>query len=475
MTRDTIAAVATAGGTAALAVVRLSGPEAIPIVAGLFRPGGRIRPSADPLCAVGHLTDGDRLVDRVVVWVYHAPRSYTGEDVVEICCHGGPQIAARILRLLLRSGARPAGAGEFTLRAFLNGKLDLAQAEAVEAVIRARSSAEAETAMRVLAGDLGRILRASLSRLIEALARIEAALDVQEDGEPDTLSPVWEPAGADDRDGVPRTLREEADRLRRLVEGGETARRIETGLRVVFAGRPNAGKSSLFNALAARDRAIVTPEPGATRDLLECAVEWDGLPVVLVDTAGLREGGGLAEMEGIRRARGAIATATLVVQVVDVSAATPEGTAEDLPRLGIPPERVVVALHKWDLAAGSAWEERTAGSGVLGAGRAAPPVVCSSVVGEPGVAPLRREIEARLRAAVGDPASAPVVGERQRAMLCEAHGALERASELLAQGHGAELVAFELRRALDRLGEILGERVGPRVLERVFSSFCVGK
>jgi len=481
MTGETIAALATARGTAALAVVRLSGPDAIPIVSGLFRPADRLSAPASPHCAIGQIFDGEEPVDRVVVWLYRAPRSYTGEDVVEIGCHGGCYASGRILQLLFRAGARPAREGEFTLRAFLNRKLDLAQAEAVEALIAARSAAAARAAARVLDGCLRRTLAESVDRLSEALALIEATLDIQEDGAPDTLSPLWEPRHPSGG-RIADILDRECEVLERLLQGGRTGQMLEEGLRVVLAGRSNAGKSSLFNALLARERAIVAPEPGTTRDFLEGWVEWDGLPIALVDTAGLQDATTPLEQEGIRRAREALASATLVVQVVDVKATSAGEAAADAKQLGVPPERVVVALHKWDLGAGPDWAEsasRGLGGGVCEAtGEAAAPwspAVPSSVVAEPGVEPLRRVLLDRLHAGIGDPEATLLVGERQRQTLARAHEALVGARDLLARGYGGELVAFELKQALERVGEVLGRAVGPLVLDQVFSRFCVGK
>jgi tRNA modification GTPase len=473
MTGDTIAALATARGTGALAVVRLSGPDAFAIVHGLLRPAPGETALA-PHCVVGRIFDGAAPVDRVVAWFYRAPRSYTGEDVVEIGCHGGAYAPERVLHLLLRAGARPARGGEFTLRAFLNGKLDLAQAEAVEAMITARSGAAARAALRVLDGDLRRTLTACVDRLSAALADVEATLDIQEDGAPDTLSPLWRP-GPDaalppEAAAILRALGEERDRLARLLQGGRAGSMIEEGLRVVLAGRPNAGKSSIFNALLARDRAIVAADPGTTRDLLEGWVEWDGLPVVLVDTAGLREAAvAPLEAEGMRRAREALAAATLVVLVADVTDATPASATKEARALGVPEERIVVALHKWDLGAAPEWVARIEGH------EDARRFVPSSVLTDPGVEPLRRALLERLRDGIGDPEAVALVGRRQRETLTRAHEALEEAIGLLREGHGDELVAFALRRALDRLGEILGVGVGPRVMEEIFARFCVGK
>jgi tRNA modification GTPase len=484
MHSETIAALATARGPSALAVVRLSGPAALDVVDRLFLPAGRLTRLPGQACAVGHLVAGAERVDQVVVTLFRAPHSFTGEDLVEITCHGGDLTPGRVLDLVLASDdVRPAREGEFTLRAFLNGKLDLSQAEAVEALITARSVASARAALRVLGGDLRRSLEASMESLTSALARLEVSLDVQEDGAPDVLSPA-STGEAGTRD-IAALLSDERARMTRLLAGGRTGRLLDAGLRVVFVGRPNAGKSSLLNALLALDRAIVSPVPGTTRDVLEAPAVWAEVPLVLVDTAGLRAGGDPVEQEGVRRAREAIRTATLVVHVVDVAATTPASVAADVKLLDVPREQCLIALHKWDLPPASGWtgpaaaSARAEGSADADASAhadlGARACVHSSTIDAPGVESLRAAIVESLRKMTGDSEETLLVADRQCALMTEALQGLDRARELLASGDGRELVAFELRRALERLGEILGTRVGPRVLEEIFSRFCVGK
>ncbi len=470
MMKDTIAALATARGVSALAIVRISGPLAIAIVEQVFRPRTALAQLATRACAVGHIATATERVDQVVVTLFRAPHSYTGEDVIEITTHGGLVVPPRVLELLCQRGARPADPGEFTQRAFLNGKVDLAQAEAVEALIAAKSAVAAQAAMRVLAGGLRRSLEPCLDRLASILTTLEASLDVQEDGAPDSTS-----LNAGDTAGVLRVLLEEGEGLQRMLESARAGAQFEQGLRVVFAGRPNAGKSSLFNALLARERAIVSSEPGTTRDYLEGCVEWEGSPIVLIDTAGIAEARTLIEQECVRRSREAVASAALVVQVVDVSATEPGDAAGDVERLRAVPERRVVALHKWDLPRHRAWDallmQDPPNRGVWRDVRFVP----SSTVSEPGVASLRSEIVRLARSQTGEGAGACMVGQRQRQLLVDAVESIARAAEGLRAGDGVELAACELRSALDRMGEILGRRVGPMVIEQIFSRFCVGK
>jgi tRNA modification GTPase len=311
-----------------------------------------------------------------------------------------------------------------------------------------------------------------LASLTSILARLEASLDIQEDGAPDALAPAA--MGGSLTSDTAALLDDERARMARLLAGGRTGRLLEAGLRVVFAGRPNAGKSSLLNALLARDRVIVSPVPGTTRDVLEVPAEWAGLPLVLTDTAGLRVGGDPLEREGVRRARAAIRTAALVIHVVDAAATTPESIASDARYLDIPREQCLIALHKWDLPPAIGWMGLAAdarsheGLGARGC-------VCSSAVGAPGVESLRTAIVGALQEMTDDSEATLFVAERQRGLMAEALQGTDRARALLASGAGAELVAFELRRALERVGEILGTRVGPNVLDEIFSRFCVGK
>ncbi len=497
MLTDTIVALATPPGTGALAIVRLSGPEVIRIVDRVFRPSGKIAALASHTCGVGEIVDGNESIDQVVATVFRSPRSYTGEDCIEISCHGGFLAPSRILNALQREGARCARAGEFTLRAFLNGKMDLAQAEAVAALISARSAAGARAAFRVLGGGLRRSLEPCLAKLTEALALIESSLDIQEDGAADVLAQESaDLAGSVGGGVVKQILAKERVRLKGLLGGGATSRLLEEGIRIALVGKPNAGKSSIFNAILSRERAITSPAPGTTRDTIQEWIECGGFPVALMDTAGLGSPKTPVEQEGVRRTREAIAAASVAILVVDVSSEDPGDLEGAIADLGVGADAVIVALHKWDLGSSPAWKPVAsrgrleiegggaprAGSAVSGShGENRPELaqgvaVCpSSVVAEPGVDPLMRVVRDRLAAGVGDPEATLLIGERQRRLLAEAHAAVSRAQEIREQGEGGELVAFELRQGLEQIGEILGRRVGPLVLDQVFSRFCVGK
>ncbi|MBD3235431.1 MAG: tRNA uridine-5-carboxymethylaminomethyl(34) synthesis GTPase MnmE [Candidatus Eisenbacteria bacterium] len=484
MKTDTIVALSTAPGPAALAVVRLSGPAALSIAGRCFRAAGRLAKLATRCCAVGHLVDGETPLDQVVATVFRAPETYTGEDLVEFTCHGGSAVPAEATRVLQAAGARPARPGEFTQRAFLNGRLDLAQAEAVAALIGARSAAEARIAVRALEGGLRQQIDPLLRRLTTARAQIEAALDVQEDGAPDVLAPNENglSGGRASRDAPPGDrFVEEIAQLDRLLAGAEGGRRIAEGLRVAIVGLPNAGKSSLFNALLGRQRAIVSAEAGTTRDFLEGEACWQGLPLVLIDTAGLRppaagadgtaDEGAAIELEAIQRTHRTLATASLVLLVVDASATSPRAATAQIEALAIGERPLILALHKWDLGAREGWRSARQPPGPLGDAW----IVRSSVRGAPGVDALHAAIVRAGAGEVGDLADAVALGQRQRALLAEARDALERARGLEAENAGSELIAFELREAAEALGRLLGRRVGPELLEEIFARFCVGK
>jgi len=312
MLDDTIAAIATPLGEGGLAVIRLSGPRALAIAEASFRAAGKSRPplSAAPTHTVhfGRIARGGQAVDEVLLSVLRAPRTFTREDVVEISCHGGLLPARLVLETLLENGARLAEPGEFTRRAFLNGRMDLAQAEAVADLIHARTELALAAAQEQLAGKLSQRINLLRDDLMKILAHVEAHIDF-----PD------EDIGPDTREGLMARLRAALafmDQLLRTANEGQILRR---GIRAAIVGRPNAGKSSLLNQLLGRDRAIVSPIPGTTRDTIEETANIRGLPILFIDTAGLREAGGEIEREGVRRSRASLAGAELILHVLDGS------------------------------------------------------------------------------------------------------------------------------------------------------------
>jgi tRNA modification GTPase len=485
---DTIAAVATAIGAAGLAVVRVSGSSALAIAEAVFEgarlsqvPGGTLhhgwaaRPEATEVAgADGHVAAG-RLVstapggptaaaparvirvrlDEVVAAVFRAPRSYTRQDVVEFSCHGGALSAGRVLAALLAAGARQARPGEFTLRAFLNGRLDLAQAEAVADLIHAETEGAHALALGQLRGELSRQLATICEALRDAAAEVEARVDFAED-----VGGVEVPGHVIDR------IAGAGCALTALLDGAAYGRALREGVRVVLVGRPNVGKSSLFNVLVGERRAIVTPHAGTTRDLVSEAIEVAGVRVTLADTAGLREGGNQAESEGVARARTALEESAVVLWVVDASVPLDEEDCRMAARLA--GRRVILALNKCDLPRTA---EVRALDEALGGGPFA--AVATSAIRGDGISELRSAL-GRLLAGPGGLAGV-VANPRHVEALGRARGALERAHAAAVDGAPGEIVSLELREALQALGEVTGETVDEDLLERIFSRFCIGK
>ncbi len=478
-TFDTIAAISTPLGRAALAVVRITGPQAVVIAGRVFRTGadGLVNAPARTL-RFGHAVDpGGDPIDEVVAVVLRAPASYSGEDMVELTCHGGSQSAPRLLRALLTAGARAAGPGEFTQRAFLNGRIDLAQAEAVADVIHAETELAHRLAARQIEGALSRGLSAIAEPLRDLLAGTEARVDFAEDAGLEELPPSIE-------SGLARA----AQALDLLLAGSDLGRRAREGVRLAIVGRPNVGKSSLFNALLGEDRAIVTAIPGTTRDAVSERLELSGVPVRLVDTAGVRDAKGQIETLGIERARREIDGADLVLWVLD--RAEPARGEDRAVGALLQGHARVVALNKSDRA--SALDAR-----VLGI-HEEESIAVSAHTGA-GIAELRARLAAVVAGgtggsgAMGSAAEALVTNTRHIEALGRARIALARALEavrpLVPEGAGGaraagaraglpapgEIVAGEIRLALEALGEVTGEAVAPDLLDRIFARFCIGK
>ncbi len=456
---DTIVARATGPGAGALALIRLSGPGAAAILRALTP--GRASLPAPRRATVAELHDpgSGRLLDQAVVTLFPSPGSYTGEDVVEISCHGGPVVVGSVEEACRRLGARRAEAGEFTRRAFLNGRMDLLQAEAVADLVEGRSSAQQDVAVHQLQRGLSRRIAELRGELLRVEALLVQHLDFPDEDEPPV--PVERIAGA--LDGVVASL----DDLLGTAPGGVLLRE---GALVVLAGRPNAGKSSLFNALLGEERAIVTDEPGTTRDALEVPVSLGGYPFRLVDTAGLREGGGTVERLGIEVAYRYLAQADLVLFCLE-SGRAPAG--EELAFLeSRGRDSVLVACTKMDLGPAEEWD---------GPGAGLPPgftfVEVSAETGA-GLGSLGEGLRDRVYGplALARAREAPVVTrERQVEALRLARGELLAFAEGLRSGIPPEVVSSHLRSAETALEEVVGIIQGDEVLDVVFREFCIGK
>jgi len=468
---DTIAAIATAPGAVGLAVVRVSGPAAIALADAVFRGRAPLGTAASHTLHHGWAvwpgaaregadSGAGARIDEVVAAIFRAPRSYTREDVVEISGHGGGS-AARILAALRDAGARLARPGEFTLRAFLNGRIDLAQAEAVADVIHAETESARMLALGQLAGELSRRLEAVRVPLEDLLAEVEARVDFAEDVGGIEIPP-HAVAGIAAADAA----------LAALLEGAAFARALRDGVRVPLVGSPNAGKSSLFNALVGEERAIVAPEPGTTRDRVSESVEIAGVRVSLSDTAGLREDAGAVEAIGVARSRELLAGSPLVLWVVDGSRPLDPGDrriADALRERDAAPRRVVVALNKRDLP------ERVAAGEVarLFEGTEAECVRVSATTGA-GVEDVRAAL-GRMAGAGDGTLAAAVSNPRHAEALGRARAALGRAAAAAREAEPGEIVALELRESLGAIGEVTGHAVAEDLLERIFARFCVGK
>jgi len=448
---DTIVAPATPPGVGALAVVRISGPRALECAGQAF--DGRTSPAdaAPRTVLLGEIVGADgAAIDEVLLTIFHAPSSFTGENSVEISCHGAPCLVRRIVSRVLETGARLAGPGEFTRRAFLNGRIDLAQAESVADLVGAKTAGAARSALRQLHGELSGTLGALRGRLVGALADVEADLDFSaEEGVPPFAG-----------EGAGRAVREARSEIDSLVERGTVGRIVRDGVRLVLAGRRNSGKSTLFNALLGEARAIVSPEPGTTRDVLEGDLEIGGILFRLSDTAGVHRGEvGRVEEEGMRRAASRREDADLILLVIDGSERL---SGEDRRLLEESEGRNrVIAVSKLDLR------------------RKAEKVPCLETedlyelcaLDGRGIDDLRGAL---LRAAlggreIGDP---EVTSVRHLELLRSAGESLDSALQVLDRG---ELLAEDLRAAAAALGEITGEGAREELLDQIFERFCLGK
>jgi tRNA modification GTPase len=452
-TSDTIVAVATPGGRAGLGIVRLSGPAAHRVACALI---GREEPLTARHATVARLRFGDGVLDHVVVTYFAQPHSYTTEDLVELSAHGSPIVLQHIVQSSIALGARLARPGEFTFRAFVNGRIDLTQAEAVADLIEAVTPRQARAASAQLDGNLAAGLQSFDRALFDLVARLEASLDFPEEG-----YHFIEPGG----------LLSELERIRgdvdELLAGARQGQLVRDGVRVVIAGRPNVGKSSLFNHLTRADRAIVAPQAGTTRDLIIESIDLNGIPVTLVDTAGLRRAVDEIEHEGVRRATNAVTTADLLLVVLDVSTPLEADDHDLLEKSG--GRLRAIAVNKCDCA--RAWEPSAIVGGAGGW------CEISSLTGE-GCGRLL-EIVASTLGASPDTTDLPrVSNERHIALLRRCSAALGRAveeSRRLGPHAPEELLLVELNDARNALEEIAGARTTDDVLARIFERFCVGK
>jgi tRNA modification GTPase len=441
---DTIAAISTPIGEGAIAVVRLTGSAALSILSRVFRSSTTPENLQPRHVYFGQIHNGAAKIDEVLVTFFRGPASYTGEDVVEISCHGGVLVTRRLLDLLLSAGARMADPGEFTQRAFLNGKLDLTQAEAVMDLIRAQTELALRAANEQLAGHLGREVSDIRELLLTVLAHVEAYIDFpDEEIDPDTGTAL--------RDRI--SMLEQ--RLDKLLATADQGRVLRHGLRTVIYGAPNVGKSSLLNLLLGYQRAIVTEIPGTTRDTIEEVINIRGIPVRLIDTAGARESSDLVETEGIRRTYQEVEHADFVIHMVDASQPRSE-------RQLFSDRKGSLLLNKIDLGLHADWLET---EGIR--------FSCKERI---GLEDLNQAIWEHVMGGVGTMVDVRVaINARHQAALHGARLLLETANRSLEEGKSPEFVSIELRGALDGVGEVVGKIDTEDLLGKIFSEFCIGK
>lgn len=456
---DTIAAISTPYGESGIGIVRVSGPRAKKLATKLFRPKQRRKFLESHRVSYGEIVDpvARTVIDEVLLLFMAKPKTYTREDVLEIHCHGGYLVLRKILECTLREGARVAEPGEFTKRAFLNGRIDLAQAEAVIETIKAKTPAGLRIANEQLRGRLSGEILEIKETLLDALAEIEGRLDFPE-----------EDLGDVDSDGIHRDLEKTSEWLAGLVSSFEDGRVLRDGVVVAIVGKTNVGKSSLLNTFLGEEKAIVTGIAGTTRDVIEETVSLSGMILRVVDTAGMQKWRNIVEQEGIRRTKKMIREADLVLLVVDRSRCL---SSEDgrIFRV-IRKKKNIVVVNKIDLC--PKLDRRQ----VQVAFPEAPMVEISALTGE-GVERLREEIYDFVvksgMSGLGD--QTVIIEARHKRSLEEALDAVERAKKATGRGVSPEIVALEIRCVLDKLGEIVGETVSEDILDKVFSQFCVGK
>lgn len=457
MSQDIIAAIATPAGPGAIGILRLSGPGAAKLAARCFRPLGKKPLEAHPVRTLvyGDLLDREgQAIDRCLCTYSLAPESYTGEDTAEFHCHGSPMVLSLGLEALFAQGARQAGPGEFTRRAFLNGKLDLAQAEAVGDLLEARSREGARHAAGRLSGALSRRVGEIYSALVDVMAHFHAVLDYpDEDIDPFRM------------EELSATLTQQQQALDALLATCRRGRQLQRGVSCALVGRPNAGKSSLLNALAGYDRAIVTDIPGTTRDTLEVEVELGGVPVRLIDTAGLRQSDDPIERMGVERSRRAMEEAELILVLWDSSVAPTQEDGELLEQaLSLAP---TILIHtKTDLPSGP--------MPFLTLDPMPPVVELSTKTGE-GLEALEQAVAALFPRDSQVPYGQLLSNQRQEEAARRARDCICRAREALELGITPDALLTDVEQALQALGELTGQSVAEDVTARIFQRFCVGK
>lgn len=449
---DTIIAPATPQGISALAVIRLSGEQAIPLAARIFS-GKDLKTLPSHRVAVGFIKDGDRIVDEVVVTIFRKPKSYTREDMVEISCHGSPVVVREIINLFIRLGARLAGPGEFTKRAFLNGRIDLTQAEAVADIIHAETENARQAAMNQMRGGFSKEINRLREELIEFASLIELELDFAE-----------EDVEFARRDELKNLVLRILAFVEKLIASFASGNVIKNGIPTVIAGKPNAGKSTLLNALLNEERAIVSDIPGTTRDTIEDEITIGGLLFRFIDTAGLRHTTDVIEAQGVERTRQYMKRASLILYLIDLTQATEEevkAQEEELRSLHIPYILIGNKTDKLTASEIERWKKF--------------PMVFISAAAGTNLDELKQRILNNFLIKQVKTGDVLVTNARHYQSLVETREALKRVLEGLDQQISGELLAFDIRQAQYHLGQITGSITTEDLLDSIFSRFCIGK
>ena len=454
---DTIAAISTGMTSSGIGIIRISGPDAIAIADKVYdsRSGKKLENMPTHTIHYGFIRDGEEFIDEVLVMLMRGPRSFTAEDTVEINCHGGVYAMNRILELVIRNGARPAQPGEFTKRAFLNGRIDLSQAEAVIDVINAKNEYALKSSVSQLKGSVLKVIKNIREKIIYHIAYIESALD-----DPEHIS----------LEGYPEQLEEQVDQWKKkihtLIASAENGKRMKEGIKTVIVGKPNAGKSSLLNVLLGEERAIVTDIAGTTRDVLEEQMSLSGISLNIIDTAGIRSTEDVVEKIGVKKAKTYARDADLIIYVVDSSTGLDENDEEIMEM--IRDRKAIVLLNKMDLDCITTEEDIRK--------HLDKPVIPVSAKEEQGIDRLEQTVKDMFYdGSISFNDEIYITNMRQKAALKEALDSLEQVSVSIQNQMPEDFFSIDLMNAYEELGSITGESVGEDLVNEIFSKFCMGK